>query len=138
MCESRNWTSEEILKFAEWLWENDQRSYSILAMHGVCWGIKIGNLLVAQYDFPNTMSWGDAKKVCVSLGQGWKLPSQDELNSLYLSKDKIGGFKHNYWSSTENDFNGLAWYQNFSNGFQFSTNKYNKYATYYVRAIRAF
>jgi len=25
--------------------------------------IKIGNLLVAQYDFPNTMSWGDAKKV---------------------------------------------------------------------------
>ena len=51
MCESRNWTSEEILKFAEWLWENDQRSYSILAMHGVCWGIKIGNLL--------EMKWSD-------------------------------------------------------------------------------
>ena len=97
--------------------------------------IQIGNIEVAQYDFPEVMNWDDAKKACEALGQGWKLPSQDELNSLYLSKDKIGGFKHNYWSSTENDFNGLAWYQNFSNGFQFST---NKYATYYVRAIRAF
>ncbi len=51
MNESRNWTSKEILKFAEWLWENDQRSYSILAMHGVCWGIKIGALL--------DMKWSD-------------------------------------------------------------------------------
>jgi hypothetical protein len=51
MIENRNWTSQEILKFAEWLWENDQRSYSILAMHGVCWGIKIGNLL--------EMKWSD-------------------------------------------------------------------------------
>jgi hypothetical protein len=51
MQNKRNWKSEEILKFAEWLWDNDQRSYSILAMHGVCWGIKIGNLL--------KMKWSD-------------------------------------------------------------------------------
>jgi hypothetical protein len=51
MKDKRNWNSKEILKFAEWLWDNNQTSYSILAIHGVCWGVKIGNLL--------EMKWSD-------------------------------------------------------------------------------
>ncbi len=51
MNDKRNWNSKEILQFAEWLWENDQKSYAILAIHGVCWGVKIGNLL--------EMKWSD-------------------------------------------------------------------------------
>ena len=42
--------------------------------------IKIGNLLVAEYDFPNEMNWEDAKKACRTLGKGWRLPSKTELN----------------------------------------------------------
>ena len=97
--------------------------------------IKIGNLEVAKIDFPKLMNWEDAKKACENLGSGWRLPTKDELNTLYLNKDKIGGFAVSlYWSSTEFD-NGSAWVQGFFNGGQ---SDYSKDGTNYVRAIRAF
>ena len=97
--------------------------------------IKIGNLEIAQYDFPDKMNLNDAKKACADLGEGWKLPSQDELNYLYENKVAIGGFANNrYWSSTEYASN-FAWYQGFNDGSQGFNRK--DYA-YYVRAIRAF
>ena len=102
--------------------------------------IKIGNIEVAQYDFPEKMNWEDAKKACADLGKGWKLPSQEELNILYQNKVAIGGFADDgdaYWSSTEfvDNVDNVAWLQIFSNG-----NQQDEYKTfkYYVRAIRAF
>ena len=99
--------------------------------------IKIGNLEIAQYDFPDKMNLNDAKKACADLGEGWKLPSQDELNYLYENKVAIGGFANNrYWSSAElptRDFYSGAWYQNFGNGNQANDDKDD---TYYVRAVR--
>ena len=97
--------------------------------------IKIGNIEVAEYDFPKGMNWNDAKKVCSELGDGWRLPSMDELNTLYQNKVKIRGFADaNYWSSTEFGLN-VARVQDFTNGGQnYGTKDY----TYYVRAIRVF
>ena len=99
--------------------------------------IKIGNLEVAGKDFPKEMKWEDAKKACRNLGSGWRLPTKEELNTLYLNKDKIGVFANNiYWSSTEDENdNNYVWHQSFDNGHQYGT---GKGATYYVRAIRAF
>jgi hypothetical protein len=99
--------------------------------------ITIGNLLVAQYDFPKIMSWNAGIAACPKLGKGWRLPTKDELNFLYLSKDKIGGFAGgHYWSSTElGGLNGFAWVQSFNSGSQYFD---DKGYTYYVRAIRAF
>jgi len=67
----------------------------------------------------------------------WFLPSKDELNKLYLNKVLIGGFYYVYWSSTEYDdpYYRYTWGQQFANGFPAY---YNKFATYYVRAIRSF
>jgi hypothetical protein len=97
--------------------------------------IRIGNIEVAQYDFPSDMNLEDAKKACKALGEGWRLPYKDELNLLYQNKVAIGGFANKfYWSSTENVDN-LAWIQYFYSGAQ---DYVNKYATLYVRAIRAF
>ena len=99
--------------------------------------VKIGNLEVMTEDL-GKMNWEDAKKACADLGDGWRLPTKDELNVLYQNMDKIGGFTTNYpcyyWSSTEYD-NNYAWRQMFSNGFQVD---YFKYSNYYVRAVRAF
>ena len=98
--------------------------------------IKIGNLLVAENDFPDGMNWRGAQKACAKLGKGWRLPTKDELNVMYKNKDNINrGFDISlYWSSTEYG-SSLAWSQNFANGGQYHS---NKNATVYVRAVRAF
>ena len=100
--------------------------------------IKIDTLEVAQNDFPREMNWNEANKACEALGNGWRLPTKDELNILYQNKDKIGGFASaSYWSSSEYviDYEYVAWFQYFSSGVQTS---FSKDVTLYVRAIRAF
>jgi len=93
---------------------------------------KIGNLEVEKIDFPKQMIWEEAKKACENLGRGWRLPTREELNTLYLNKEKIGGFAdYYYWSSKE--LEDYAFYQNFKDGDQ---NYYRKYNTFYVRAVR--
>ncbi len=80
------------------------------------------------------MDWHEAVETCKKLGQGWRLPTKDELNMFYENKEEVGGFAiNNYWSFTEYD-NFNAWKQIFFNGFQFSNNK-SSYS--YVRAVRA-
>jgi len=96
---------------------------------------KIGNLEIAQHDFPETMSYNDAKLACAILGKGWRLPTKKELNSLYHNRDKIGGFANNhYWSSTE-DGNYHAWTHSFFFDGQPSLFKTNEFS---VRAVRTF
>ena len=96
--------------------------------------IKIGNLEVMTEDL-GRMNWYEAKKACKNLGDGWRLPTKDELNLLFQNRGKIGGFAYFvYWSSTEFDsFN--AWYQSFIERYQgFNVKNTN----FYVRAVRAF
>jgi hypothetical protein len=99
--------------------------------------IKIDNLEVMTEDLEGNYTWDDAMKACADLGDGWRLPTKDELNLLYENKEKIGGFADiYYWSSTEYG-NGLgAWHQFFYNGNQYFTNK--DFGASYVRAVRAF
>lgn len=96
--------------------------------------IKIGNLEVAQDDFPIRKEWNDAVKSCAALGNGWRLPTKDELNLLYINRDKIGRFANNdYWSSTEEGSDN-AWRQYFNGGSQALLFKRNGFAN--VRAVR--
>ena len=98
--------------------------------------IKIGNLEVMTKDLEE-MEWEDAKKACADLGDGWRLPTKDELNMLYQNKDKIGGFVGwNYWtSSLKSDF--YPWTQDFDNGNQSDTPN-DTYGYSGVRAVRTF
>ncbi len=93
----------------------------------------IGNLIVAEKDFPRLMDWNTAVSTCGSLDSGWRLPSIDELSILKLYKDSIGGFTiGDYWSSTKID-QLSAWHMYFLNGFKGETPMYVKYN---VRAVR--
>ena len=97
--------------------------------------IKIENLEVAQYDFPEPMKWDVAKKACLSLGNVWRLPNKNELYILCLNQELIGGFKESvYWSSSETNITN-AWNINFIYGIQDSI--YTKNAVSYVRAVRS-
>ena len=78
-------------------------------------------------------TWDEAVKVCNELGDGWRLPTREELHLIWLNRDTIGGFAAaSYWSSSEGNSNG-AWHQSFYNGTQIN---YYKSLTYYVRAVR--
>jgi hypothetical protein len=106
--------------------------------------IKIGNLLVAQNDFPKEMNWNNAKTACAKLGQGWRLPTKDELNTLYQNKEKIGGFTNNvlsktsnsdYWTSSVSTGVGWFWFQDLQSGDQWKWGADNM--TIHVRAVRS-
>jgi len=77
-------------------------------------------------------NWEDAKKICEDLGDGWRLPTREELHLMWLNKDDSFAAAY-YWSSSENSSNG-AWNQNFDNGSQDAIIK--NYPNY-VRAVRA-
>jgi|688.fasta_scaffold208370_3 hypothetical protein len=62
--------------------------------------VTIGRLEISEHDFPNKMTWSDAKIACASLGEGWRLPNTQELNVLYQNKSVVGEFRDDfYWSA---------------------------------------
>lgn len=60
----------------------------------------IGDLEIAAEDFPEKTGWGEAKQECQKMGDGWRLPTIDELFTIYDNREKIGGFDEyaGYWS----------------------------------------
>lgn len=95
---------------------------------------RIDDLEIAQYDFPDKIIWSDAMKACNALGEGWRLPTKNELNKLYQNKYKIGSFTKNYyWSSSLVGLNSV-WVQDFINGVQFSPSK--NYDEHKIRAVK--
>jgi len=91
------------------------------------------NIEIYHKDLDGSYSWDKAIKVVEALGDGWRLPTKDELNQMYLEQENIGGFgAYYYWSSSEYDADN-AWNQYFSNGNQSS---YNKDFNFRVRPVR--
>lgn len=94
--------------------------------------IRLGNLEVAQNDFPKLMNWNEAKEACEDLGGSWRLPTKEELHLLCANKEKIGGFAHdNYWSSSDDGYDH-AWLLYFDNH---AATDYFKNARCNVRAV---
>ena len=52
---------------------------------------QISGMKIAQYDFPDSMTWTEAKKACFSLGDGCRLPTMRELNEMYIHKGGESG-----------------------------------------------
>ena len=96
--------------------------------------IEIEGLLVMKVDL-GKMTWAEAGEACEKMGDGWRLPTKDELNMLYENKSTIGGFVYgDYWSSTENpNLSTDVWCQNFKMGMK--SISWNKTETHYARAV---
>ena len=81
-------------------------------------------------------SWNDAIAACEALGDGWHLPTKEELNLLFSNKEKIDGFKEGtYWSCSEYSPTS-AWYQYWYSGYPGAQDNLYKTVAYYVRAVR--
>jgi len=107
-----------------------------------------GTGLVADLQDLGQMNWYSAMDAAASAtSQGyddWYLPSIDELGLMYNTignggpEGNIGGFENDwYWSSSEfnNNYDSLAWFVGFANGY---TNYLSKNDPNRVRIIRAF
>ena len=84
------------------------------------------------------MNWNDAMKYAESLGEGWRLPSLKELQTLFdynkgvcvLPSEQSG-----YWSSTTGaDYPSVAWYVYFGNGYVYGG--YKSHGNFCVRCVR--
>ncbi len=110
-------------------------------------------IIVAKKDFNNLMNWFDAKKACERLGQGWRLPTNEELTAmyeqlykknlgnLYLQKENATDQPSEYWSLIENTPGDSeeAYFFCFANGLLQNTahsNGRDKYEEYNVRAVK--
>jgi hypothetical protein len=93
------------------------------------------NIEIATKEYEKWLNWHDAKLYCELLTidgkMDWRLPTKDELNEIYNSKNDFVG--SSYWSSTEYGGN-YAWLQRLSHGPQNYGNKNN---SAYVRAVRS-
>ena len=72
---------------------------------------------VTDDDFPEGVDWEVALNVCSSLGDGWRLPTIEELQGMYLlhKEDKQNYQNRTYWS--RNRGNSMTpWDMNFING----------------------
>lgn len=99
--------------------------------------IKLENIEIAEFDFPIPVTWPDARNLCSSLGEGWRLPSKDELTLIYNNFHKVPNLKFEvYWNGYEDyaQYSGYAYTHDFYNGkfgFQYQREKAN------VRAVRS-
>lgn len=115
-----------------------------ISFQGFAQSVKLG-IEVKTYDIGETSvvtgtginTWGEAKKACEKLGDGWRLPTIEELKFIYVNRDKLGNFKADiYWSSTEHVDDG-AWYVDFRDGrADFGTSFSTEYYSGSVRAVR--
>lgn len=58
---------------------------------------RIGNLDIAECDFPEGLILSVAKKACAKLGTGWRMPTKAELEVMYNNRVKVGGFINTYY-----------------------------------------
>ena len=128
------------------LWRNPcpqcGRSRKVRAVVGKCQKCQGSGILsfgprfqVADADFPQEMHWNDAMKACSSLGDGWRLPTKEELKGMYelLHRKGRGNFKDEYYWSGSQVNPGRAWLMFFGDG---GVDDGNKDISHQVRAVR--
>lgn len=112
---------------------------AFISFQGFSQSVKIQEIgLEVMTEDLGEMDWYEAIKACADLGDGWRLPTIDELNALsnhYWSDDDTGNFRVEfYWSSTEKE-NGDVYVYEFGREREGWSGKTN---ISYVRAVRTF
>ncbi len=70
--------------------------------------IKMGSFEVAENDLSKLFNWNEGKGECVALGDGWRLPTKEEMEIMhnYPSQEHLAKKIFDdgeYWSSNEID-----------------------------------
>jgi len=96
------------------------------------WGNTKENFEIAENDFPEKMSFKDAIKHCKLLGDGWRLPTIAELESMeYYICQKLPINQLRYDESITKDLEGLE-KMNFKPGLYWTTLSKGDYKTFEI------
>jgi len=76
--------------------------------------------------------WAEANEACQELGDGWRLPTRQELHLIYLNKDD--SFHSDYYWSCTQYIENLVYIQCFGNGNQ---GNYPTWSINHVRPVRS-
>lgn len=94
---------------------------------------QIDKLEIADNDFPGTWTLSVAIRACAKLGDGWRLPTKEELDIIYKSKRELGGFKDElYWYNDANVKDSYGFF-NFKDG---EPGYVDEKGTGHIRAVR--
>ena len=102
--------------------------------------LKTGELLfnVAENDFPTLMTLDAGIKACQKLGDGWTLPSKEQMIAIHDQLYKLGqgnfDEKSKYWSVAKNE-SGLVQYFTFELGQHYASLNGSR-GKFKVRAIQ--
>ena len=95
------------------------------------------SIQVAKKDLAKSMDWYKAKRQSEKKGDGWRLPTRDELKIIYseLHEKALGDFGNvNYWSGIEDEEDSdYAYGLCFEDGYTYWN---SKFANEYVRLVR--
>jgi hypothetical protein len=109
-------------------------SYITVGITNTAIGTGAANTLAIIAACPGTSAAATAAAYTLNGYTDWYLPSQDELDQLYMNKSVVGGFTINvYWSSSE--FYSDARTESIANGVKYV---YSKTSMLAVRAVRTF
>ena len=79
--------------------------------------IKFNYVEVAQFDVPQKCTFDEANKIVKKIGNGWRLPSKEELLKIYENRDLINGFEWGeYYLSNEVYGKNLVYTVEFADG----------------------
>lgn len=114
-------------------------THSFIPQDVLCVTLVAANLMVQKTDL-GSVDWESAMTMCKSSMVGgftdWRLPTIEELMTLYTEREYIGGFQcqYSYWSSSLNV--SYAYYISFNSGAVDYTAKYNSKRVRAVRTIK--
>ncbi len=94
---------------------------------------KIGNLEVARNDFPGTWSLTVATRACTKLGEGWRLPTKEEMDIVFSNRRDIGGFGTEFYWYNDAKVKDSYGFLNFKDG---ETGYVDEKGTGKIRAVR--
>ena len=64
----------------------------------------LNGLEIAQFDFLDPMTYDESVRACSKLGEGWRLPTKEEMEEIYENKDMLGGFISLIFVSDNSEF----------------------------------
>lgn len=111
----------------------DIRTKKIINIPSSNYNIEVGSFNL----FPRLISWHNAKTKCERLGNGWRLPTTEELEVMYKHKEVLTDFVFPiYWSSELcNDYDAYV-FGGFQNGVQIGKFHCDFNLDYGARAVR--